>query len=147
MFIRDTMKFGLWMSLSILYNWPYGCPLFVPYFSAFLPWCVPYILYCGQLQVTLKRNWLNSVWRLKGIWNISPLLSLNSFFYILALCPLSPWNYSVPYLTIREYDLSLHFTKKLTMSLIKVSLIKHTACITFWEPRLWCGDLKAELTY
>ena len=40
-FIRDTVKFPVWLSLGIFWNFPYECPLFVPYlrshFEGFRP--------------------------------------------------------------------------------------------------------------
>ena len=42
----------------------------------------------------------------------------------------------VPYLMSQEYTLSLSYSKKQTMSLIKVFLIKQTGCIRSF--RLFC---------
>ena len=42
-FIRDTVKFRLCLSLRILWNWVYSCPLFVPYFLTNFICCIPYM--------------------------------------------------------------------------------------------------------
>ena len=53
-------------------------------------------------------------------------------------------NNFVPYFTSQEYALSLNYSKKQTMSLIKVSLIKQTGCI-YAQPEKFMTSLCREM--